>query len=64
VKFLKLEQPPAYEVDPWKIRERDFKAHKNLHSETIFSLANGYIGIRGSFEEGFNGSSTRSMVFT
>lgn len=61
MKLLKLEQPPVYEVDPWKISERDFKAHKNLHSETVFSLANGYIGIRGSFEEGFNGSSTRSI---
>jgi trehalose/maltose hydrolase-like predicted phosphorylase len=61
VKFLKLEQPPVYEVDPWKITERTFQANKNLHSETVFSLANGYIGIRGSFEEGFNGTATRSI---
>ncbi|MGM0688500.1 MAG: glycoside hydrolase family 65 protein [Bacillota bacterium] len=33
----------------------------NQLSETIFALGNGYIGIRGSFEEGFNRNSTRSI---
>lgn len=61
MKFLKPEQPPIFEIDPWKIIENNFTASRNLHSETVFSLANGYIGIRGSFEEGFNGSSARSI---
>jgi len=61
VKFLKLEQQPVYEVDPWKVTENVFEASRNLQSETVFSLANGYIGIRGSFEEGLNASSTRSI---
>lgn len=61
MKFLKHEQPPVYEEDSWRITERTFEAKINLHSETVFSLANGYIGIRGSFEEGFNGTSTRSI---
>lgn len=40
------------EVDPWKIIERTLDpAHRKKH-ETIFSLGNGYLGLRGTFEEG------------
>lgn len=40
------------EVNPWKIIETKLDpAHKKKH-ETIFSLGNGYLGLRGSFEEG------------
>lgn len=39
------------ELDPWRIIERGIETeHKKKH-ETIFSLGNGYLGLRGSFEE-------------
>ncbi len=41
-----------YPVDPWQIVEDSHCPAQSLLSETIFALGNGYIGIRGSFEEG------------
>lgn len=43
-------------VDPWKIIESGFHPEKSRVSESIFALANEYSGVRGSFEEGFSGS--------
>lgn len=46
--------PPEYiyPVDEWRIVEKRFAPAFLEQSETIFALANGYLGIRGSFEEG------------
>lgn len=52
MKQLTLDHPPYYPVDPWKISEEQFYPDNSLLSETVFALGNGYIGIRGSFEEG------------
>jgi len=52
VNFLKPDLPPFYAIHPWKITEEKFSFEHSLLSETIFSLSNGYIGIRGSLEEG------------
>jgi trehalose/maltose hydrolase-like predicted phosphorylase len=41
---------PAF---PWTIRESSFDPSHIARNETIFALANGALGIRGSFEEGF-----------
>ena len=46
-----------FEVNPWKIIETKLHIEKNECTESIFSLANEYMGVRGSFEEGFDGSS-------
>lgn len=40
------------EVDPWRIIEREVPTEHRKKHETIFSLGNGYLGLRGSFEEG------------
>lgn len=42
-----------YPYDEWKIIETDFDIENNYRNETIFSLANGYMGMRGTFEEGY-----------
>lgn len=41
-----------YPVDEWRIVEKRFASRYLEQSETIFTLANGYMGIRGAFEEG------------
>ena len=41
-----------YPVDEWRISEKRFAPRYLEQSETIFTLANGYMGIRGAFEEG------------
>ncbi len=43
---------PYFGLDEWEIIEYDFNPERNYHSETIFSVGNGFIGIRGTFEEG------------
>jgi alpha,alpha-trehalose phosphorylase len=40
-----------YPVDEWCLIEKRFAPRFLEQSETIFTLANGYMGIRGSFEE-------------
>jgi maltose phosphorylase len=42
-------------VDPWKIIEEGFHADKSRVSESLFSLANEHMGIRGYFDEGYSG---------
>ena len=41
-----------YPVDPWRIVEKRFESRFVQESETIFSLSNGYLGMRGCFDEG------------
>lgn len=43
------------EVHPWKIIENGFHPERSRVSESIFSLANEYMGVRGYFEEGYSG---------
>jgi maltose phosphorylase len=46
---------PYLDVDPWVVRERGFHPDRSKTSESIFSLANEFMGVRGYFEEGFGG---------
>ncbi len=46
--------PPVYIYpgDEWKIIEKEFYPQLLGQMETIFALSNGYLGMRGTFEEG------------
>lgn len=44
-------------VDPWKIIEQGFHADRSRVSESLFSLANEHMGVRGFFDEGYSGES-------
>lgn len=46
-------------VDPWKIIERDFDPAYSRVSESVFSLANETMGVRGCFDEGGSVDSLR-----
>lgn len=48
-----------FKLDPWKIIEEGFDPSKNEVSESIFSLGNEYMGVRGILEEG---SSCKSLI--
>lgn len=39
-------------TDDWMILQEEYKPEENLKFESLFSLSNGYLGIRGSHEEG------------
>ncbi len=42
-----------YPCEPWAITEEKFRLEHNYRNETIFVLSNGYIGMRGTFEEAY-----------
>lgn len=42
---------PLYPVDAWRIRELTFDPAFAARNETIFSLGNGHLGLRGNLEE-------------
>ncbi len=46
--------PPQhiYPVNPWKIIETSFYPRFLAQTETIFAIGNGYLGLRGTFDEG------------
>ena len=41
-----------YPTDPWRLVERAYNPEFVGQTETLFAVSNGYLGIRGSFEEG------------
>ncbi len=43
-----------YLVDPWSISEEGFDPEYGQVSESVFSLGNEYMGVRGYFEEGYS----------
>jgi alpha,alpha-trehalose phosphorylase len=45
-----------FDIHPWKIVESVFNSEKTQEAESCFSLANEYMGSRGSFEEGYEGA--------
>ncbi len=52
-----------YITDPWRIIEEGFNPDYSQVSESIFSLGNEYMGIRGYFEEGYRGESLIGSYF-
>jgi alpha,alpha-trehalose phosphorylase len=42
----------VYPIDPWRIVEQQFYPRFLEQAETIFTMANGYLGMRGCCEEG------------
>ena len=50
---MRTDKPPIYPIEPWSITETSFDKEQNYRNETAFSLANGYIGTRGTFEEAY-----------
>jgi maltose phosphorylase len=56
--------PKRYlKVEPWKLKETGFHAERALVSESLFSLSNEYMGVRGFFDEGYPGKSLVGTYF-
>jgi len=41
-----------YPIDGWRLVERSYNPDSVEQTETLFALSNGYLGLRGSFDEG------------
>lgn len=52
-----------FEVDEWKVIEKGFNPNYSRVSESIFSLGNEYMGVRGYFEEGYSGEKLIGSYF-
>jgi kojibiose phosphorylase len=46
----------------WVVKENSFDARCQNHTETVFALGNGYMGTRGTFEEGYPGENRATFV--
>jgi alpha,alpha-trehalose phosphorylase len=51
----------TFPLDPWGIRENGFDTASHFLRETLFALGNGYIGLRGTAEEGYAGPAGTSL---
>lgn len=52
-----------FEVNPWKVIENGFDPKQGRMSESIFSLGNEYMGIRGQFDETYSGDKLIGSYF-
>jgi alpha,alpha-trehalose phosphorylase len=43
---------PAFQVEPWSLRETELDVEMLAKTESVFALANGHIGLRGNLDEG------------
>src|SRR3989440_1166921 len=43
---------PAFPVEEWSVREREFHLDTLAQTESIFALSNGHIGLRANLDEG------------
>lgn len=54
--------PILFKPYEWKVEETEWSFEKNRNNETIFTTANGYLGIRGFFEEGFGNETSQDKT--
>ena len=46
---------PIFKVDPWCIEEDELHRDQMRLAESVMSIGNGHMGMRGSFEEAYSG---------
>lgn len=52
-----------FDIDEWAIVETGFNKEYSKVSESVFSLGNEYMGVRGNFDEGYSGDSLVGSYF-
>ncbi|MBD2578808.1 beta-phosphoglucomutase [Oscillatoria sp. FACHB-1406] len=58
----KVSPQPYFDYTEWTVTETQFDPTHLHHSETVFTLGNGYLGTRGSFEEGYPDSCPATLI--
>ncbi len=43
---------PAFVVEPWQLRETELNLNLLAQTESVFTLSNGHLGLRGNLDEG------------
>lgn len=62
MRFEYVDKELFYELDNWNIIEEKFNPENSQNAEAVFTTANGYIGMRGQFEEGYDGANQIATV--
>ncbi|MDU5337132.1 glycoside hydrolase family 65 protein [Enterococcus sp.] len=52
-----------FEIDPWKIRTTQLDKVNRRLQESLTSIGNGYMGMRGNFEESYSGDHHQGTYF-
>ena len=52
---LFIPKGPNYPADEWNVIETSYHPDTQEKNESVFAVANGYIGLRASFEEKYKG---------
>jgi kojibiose phosphorylase len=60
--FVQIIRECAVNRRLWHLSEYPFHPEKQLYYETIFSIGNGYLGTRASFEEGYPENAPATLV--
>jgi alpha,alpha-trehalose phosphorylase len=47
-----VSRPSPFPVEPWCVREPELDLSQLGHTEAVFALANGHLGLRGNLDEG------------
>jgi kojibiose phosphorylase len=53
---------PTTDATGWLILESEFNSERLHHQETVFTIGNGYLGTRGTFEEGYPGDQAATLI--
>ncbi|MCU0570887.1 MAG: beta-phosphoglucomutase [Oculatellaceae cyanobacterium Prado106] len=53
---------PSLNYADWLVQETQFNPERLQARETVFTLGNGYLGTRGSFEEGYPGGVSTTLI--
>jgi kojibiose phosphorylase len=56
------EQNSHVHYTDWAVIETQFDPTELHHKETVFTVGNGYLGTRGSFEEGYAGAMSATLI--
>lgn len=51
-----------FPVEEWSLNELNFDRSSEGHTETLFAIGNGYLGLRGNPEEGYGGHSNGTFI--
>ncbi|MDX2079042.1 MAG: glycoside hydrolase family 65 protein [bacterium] len=51
-----------FEERQWQLIERPFRPGDLPHTETIYTIGNGLLGVRGTFEEGHEGDASTTLL--
>ena len=55
-------QLPHLRYQDWLLTETQFDPTQLNYKETVFTIGNGYLGVRGSFEEDYPGSNSATLI--